>query len=142
MKMQVVNFIKKQLNFSKKWAVTAIAKGEMLSSDALTARLMCKHGYRRKDIHDMTTKIKDEIMEELLSGNSIDLFGLVKIRADFSLRNKFVGSESEAEQMANQLSEHDVKPMVKANINQAFNHEYVKSFTSRRRKLVARCYET
>ena len=141
MKMQVVNFIKKQLNFSKKWIVTASSRNELITSEALTAKLMYKYGYRRKDIHDMTTKIKDEIMEELLSGNSIDLFGLVKIRADFSLRNKFVGSESEAEQMASQLSERDVKPMVKANINQAFNHEYVKSFTSRRRKLVARCYE-
>ena len=139
--MQVVNFIKKQLNFSKKWVVTAVAKGEMLSSDALTARLMYKHGYKRKDIHDFTTKIKGEIMEELLSGNSVDLFGLVKIRADFSLRNKFVGSESEAEQMAGQLSERDVKPLLKANINQTFNHEYIKSFTSKREKVGARCYE-
>lgn len=140
MKMQVVNFIKKQLNFSKKWAVAAVAKSNMLSSDALTARLMYKHGYRRKDIDDLTAKIKSEIMEELLSGNSIDLFGLVKIRTDFSLRKKFVGSEAEAEQMAGQLSERDVKPLLKVNINQAFNHEYVKTFTSRRQKAEARCY--
>ena len=142
MKMQVVNFIKKQLNFSKKWAVAAITKGEILSSDALTARLMYKYGYRRRDVDDLTSKIKSEIMEELLNGNSIDLFGLVKIRTDFSLRKKFVGRESEAEQMVGLLSERDVKPLLKANINQTLNHEYVKRFTRRRQKVGARCYAT
>ena len=132
--MQAFNFIKKQLNFSKKWVVTVTSKKELVTSEALTAKLMYKYGFSRKLIQEITEKVKHEIMDELLKGNTIDLFGLAKIRADFSLRKKHVGTENEIALMAEQLTERDVKSQLKANINQAFNHEYVKTFTALKRK--------
>lgn len=124
--MQVLKFIKKQLNFSKRWIVAVAGSDETLTSEGLMARLMHKHGHNRKEISELTTQIKEEILSELLAGNAVDVFGLVKIKVDFSLRKKFVGSEEEADVMAAKLSARDIKTQLKATINQTFNHRYVK----------------
>lgn len=130
--MQVFHFIKKQLNFSKKWVVTVNTENATTSSDTILARLMCKHGYKRKDVGEMMDKVKDEIMDELLNGNTVDVFGLVKIKADFGLRKKFAGSEEEIGHIMSKLSCRDIKTKLKANINQTFNHKYIKLFTDSR----------
>ena len=128
--MEVFKFIKKQLNFSKKWTVGVDTEGDVMTSEALQALLMCKHGYKRKDVSEMTDNIKNEIMEALLNGNTVDVFGLVKIKPDFCLKNKFVGNENDASLITTKLSVKDVKTKLKVNINQTFNHKFIKLFTS------------
>ena len=132
--MQALKCIKKQLNFTKKWIVAVANKGETMTSDALIARMMYKHGYNRKEISDIAGKIKHEIMEELLCGNTVDVFGLVKIKAEYSPRKKFSGNEEEASLIASRMSIQDIKTKLKANINQTFNHKYVKMFKSDNQK--------
>jgi hypothetical protein len=52
----------------------------------------------------------------------------VKLRPDYSIRNNSAGDEHEVEESLASLTPHDVKSSLRANVNQSFNHEYVRLF--------------
>ena len=124
--MKMINFIKKQLNFSKKWVVAVSATRGVFPCEALVSRLMTNHGYGRRELNKLMQCVKDEVMSELLKGNSVDLFGIVKVRPDYTLKKSIYGNEEELNELIPTLTQRDVKTMLHVNANQTFNHEYVR----------------
>ena len=126
--MQTFKFEKKQLNFSQKWCASVSVEGEHVTSEVLVSRLMVRYGYTRKELQKLMECLRTEIMTELMNGNSVELFEMVKFRPDYSIRNNSAGDEHEVEESLARLTPRDVKTSLKVNVNQSFNHEYVRLF--------------
>lgn len=126
--MQTFKFEKKQLNFSQKWCASVSVESEHVTSESLVARMMCQYGYTRKELRELVDCLKTEIMDELMKGNSVDLLGFVRLRPDYSIKGNCVGDECDAERNVGRLTAKDVKTSLRANINQSFNHEYVRLY--------------
>ena len=126
--MQTFKFEKKQLNFSRKWCASVSVEGEHVTSEGLVSRLMARYGYTRKELQKLMECLRTEIMAELMNGNSVELFEMVKFRPDYSIRNNSAGDEHEVEESLARLTPRDVKTSLKVNVNQSFNHEFVRLF--------------
>lgn len=126
--MQTFKFEKKQLNFSRKWCASVSVDGGHVTSEGLVSRLMARYGYTRKELQKLMECLRTEILDELMCGNSVELFELVKLRPDYSIRDNSAGEEGDIEESLASLTPHDVKSSLRANVNQSFNHEYVRLF--------------
>jgi nucleoid DNA-binding protein len=126
--MQTFKFEKKQLNFSQKWCASVSVEGEHVTSEGLVSRLMVRYGYTRKELQKLMECLRTEIMAELMNGNSVELFDMVKFRPDYSIRNNSAGDEHEVEESLARLTPRDVKTSLKVKVNQSFNHEFVRLF--------------
>ena len=126
--MQTFKFEKKQLNFSQKWCASVSVDGGHVTSEGLVSRLMARYGYTRKELQKLMECLRTEILDELMGGNSVELFELVKLRPDYTIRDNSAGEESDIEESLASLTPHDVKSSLRANVNQSFNHEYVRLF--------------
>jgi nucleoid DNA-binding protein len=116
--MQTFKFEKKQLNFSQKWCASVSVEGEHVTSEGLVSRLMVRYGYTRKELQKLMECLRTEIMAELMNGNSVELFEMVKFRPDYSIRNNSAGDEHEVEESLARLTPRDVKTSLKVNVNQ------------------------
>lgn len=126
--MQTFKFEKKKLNFSRKWCASVSVEGEHVTSEGLVSRLMARYGYTRKELQKLMECLRTEILDELMCGNSVELFEMVKFRPDYSIRNNSAGDEHEVEESLARLTPRDVKTSLKVNVNQSFNHEFVRLF--------------
>ena len=85
-------------------------------------------GVPLEELQKLMECLRTEILDELMGGNSVELFELVKLRPDYSIRDNSAGEESDIEESLASLTPHDVKSSLRANVNQSFNHEYVRLF--------------
>ncbi len=114
-------FTPKRLNTTRKWYAAVEKTGEKVSLEAFNRELMAANHFDRQTFQRFKSLLQIYLIEELLQGNSVNLFGIVRIAPYFQVTRRAVKSEAEARALISQLTDSDVRTSVSAHATLFFS---------------------
>lgn len=101
---------------------------ETISSDFLLSRLMSMTNMQRKDLKNVISSIREMLAEELAEGNSVEVFGLVKLTPEVKLKKAATGTEQEVRERLSATTAKDLKYGCRACIGRQLLYDLKKEF--------------
>ena len=90
-------FATQHLNVNGLWRTTVLWRGETIPAERLWEHVMNECGFDRRTMDRLKKTILGFLTEELVAGNSVNLFDVVRLRMSPQVKFPCVRTESEAD---------------------------------------------
>lgn len=109
-----------KLNFNNQWRAVVCQSGEIVTNDMLRHSLQTCCQFDRKTMDLFINSLRYVVMHELIQGNAVCLFDIVKLEPNFKLREAICGNQEQVEKFLEHLTPDDVQCSILSRANRQF----------------------
>lgn len=134
--MLTLQFFPQRVNVNGRWRAAAMWQGEQLPADQLVSHLYNRCGLDRHTMDALVAALQEFVLEQLVEGNQVNLFDLVRLSPRVDVRLPSVSTQAEAQAMIGSVTPADVNCRVGCQSLLDFNRRFLSRI--RRRKMTNR----
>ena len=109
-----------KLNFNNQWRAIVCQSGEIVTNDMLRHSLQAYCQFDRRTMDLFVNSLRTVVLHELIQGNAICLFDIVKLEPNFKLREAVCGDRVVVEMYLERISPDDVQCNILSRANRQF----------------------